>query len=79
MYLGTEKNVFKLWVSSDLLTKNDLTTIDEIIKSFILPNYNGRLPINISSNYGGYAASQWQSWITLYSPIALKNILPAEH
>ena len=79
MYLGTGKNVFRQWVSSDLLTKDNLTAIDGIIKRFIVPNYIGRLPINISSNYGGYTASQWKSWITLYSPVVLKNILPTEH
>ena len=79
MYLGTGKHMFKQWLSSDLLTKDNLTAIDKMIKSFIVPNYIGRLPINVSSNYGGYTASQWQSWITLYSPIVLKNILPIEH
>ena len=79
MYLGTGKHVFKQWLSSNLLTKDNLTDIDKMIKSFIVPNYIGRLPINISSNYGGYTASQWQSWITLYSPVVLKNLLPTEH
>jgi len=79
LFLGTGKHMFKQWVSSNLLTKDHLTTIENTVKGFTVPNYIGRLPINISSNYGGYTASQWQSWIILYLPVVLKGILPNEH
>ena len=39
----------------------------------------GRLPTNICYNYGGFKADQWKTWITLYSPILLKDILPNDH
>lgn len=79
LFLGTGKYMFKLWISLNLLTKNDLAAIENIISLYSVPHYLGRLPINISSNYGGYTAAQWQKWITLYSPVALKTILPNEH
>lgn len=34
---------------------------------------------NISSNYGGFKAAQWRSWITIYSPVVFKNVLLDEH
>ena len=79
LFLGTGKHMFKLWLSLDLLTKENLSEMEEMISTFCVPNYIGRLPINISSNYGGYTAAQWQSWITLYSPVVLKDMLPSEH
>lgn len=79
LFLGTGKHMFKQWVSLNLLTKDDLNEIEKTIRLVSVPNYVGRLPINISSNYGGYTAAQWQSWITLYSPIVLKGTLPDQH
>ena len=76
LYLGTGKNVFKLWVDLGIIGKNELSTIDERCSLFTLPNSIGRLPANISSNYGGFKAAQWCSWIT---PIVLKGILPDDH
>lgn len=79
LFLGTGKHMFKLWLSLNLLTKENLLEMERMISTFSVPNYLGRLPINISSNYGGYTAAQWQSWITLYSPVVLKDMLPNEH
>ena len=79
LYLGTGKHLFKLWIDLDLLGKDQLTVIEDRCRLFTLPNSVGRLPTNISSNYGGFKASQWRSWITVYSPIVLKGILPDEH
>ena len=79
LYLGTGKMVFKLWVDLGIIGKNELSTIDERCSLFTLPNSIGRLPTNISSNYGGFKAAQWRSWITIYSPIVLKGILPDDH
>ena len=35
--------------------------------------------MNISSNYGGFKAVQWQTWITVYSPVVLKGLIPNGH
>ena len=48
-------------------------------KKFDVPSSIGRLPINLSSNYGGFKASQWQTWIIVYSPVVLKDLIPADH
>ena len=59
LFLGIGKHKFKVWISLDILTKDNLTIIEDSVKVFTVPNYVGQLPINISSNYGGYTASQW--------------------
>ena len=79
MFLGSAKHAFKVWVDFNLLTNRKMEEIEKKIKSFIIPADCGRLPSNISSSYGSFTASQWRNWITIYSPVVLKGILPNEH
>lgn len=79
LFLGTGKHMFKIWLSTELLTKESLQEIERRISTLSVPNSLERLPINISSNHGGYMASQWQSWIVLYSAVVLKWLLPDAH
>ena len=62
-----------------MLTLENLVQIERQVGLFHIPNSIGRLPINITSNYGGFKAIQWHTWITVYSPIVLKGILPTPH
>ena len=45
---------------------------------FSVPVAVGRLPSSILSSYRAYTASQWKNWITIYSPVVLKGLLPQE-
>ena len=73
LYLGTGKHA---WVSQNILTNENLVEIDRKARCFQVPAGVGRLPTNISSNYG---ADQWRTWITVYSPVLLKDTLPNDH
>ena len=79
VFLGTGKHMFKVWLKLEILTKNDLEEIEKRSSEFQVPYSIGRLPTNIASNYGGFKATQWQTWITLYSPVVLKGIIPDNH
>lgn len=79
LYLGTGKKAFKVWIKHHLLTDEALLKIETRAKNFIVPYDIGRLPANISSGYGGFTANQWCNWITIYSPVLLKEVLPSEH
>ena len=37
------------------------------------------MPSTIGSGYAGFTANQWSNWITVYSPIVLKGLLPDDH
>ncbi len=78
LYLGTGKHAFKVWVNKGLLGSNELNEIDRRTRLFYVPPGICRLPINFSSNFGGFKADQWRSWITIYSPVVLKGVLPNE-
>ena len=79
LYLGTGKHTFKVWLSINILSRQSLLNIDVKAQCFQVPAGSGRLPVNISSNYGGFKADQWRTWITIYSPVVLKGILPNQH
>ena len=79
LYLGTAKNVFKIWIKTGTLDKNHLALIEDKMKKFIVPYGIRRLPSNISSNLGGFTAAQWRIWVTVYSSVILKNVLSNEH
>ena len=59
LFLGTGKMVFKVRLERGLLTSQKVAVVEETVRSFKVPPDLGRLPSNISSNYGGFTASQW--------------------
>ena len=49
--------------------------------SLITPVHTGHLPgkIATSSGFSGFTVEQWMIWTIVYSPFALKGILPPRH
>lgn len=78
MFLGTAKHIFQVWSDENIL-KNEIAEVETKIKLFCVPAECGRVPSNISSSYGAFTAAQWRNWITVYSPVVLKGLLPNEH
>lgn len=78
LFLGTAKKMFKIWGENDILTKQKLQEVGERIQSVDCPSDLGRLPGNISSNYGGFIACQWKNWVLYYSLYALEGVLSEE-
>ena len=79
LFLGTGKHIFSLWVERCILSKQNLSTLGDKIEKITVPAGIGRLPTSISSCYGAFTASQWKSWINIYSPVLLKGLLPQDH
>ena len=79
LYLGTAKRIFKLWVERELLGKREMEIIQERIDKMQGTSDLGRLPGNISSNYGGFTAAQWKNWIHFSSLYALEGVFLNEH
>lgn len=71
--------MFITWLETGLISSEHLINIDITIKNFAVPSNIGRLPVRLKSNHASFKASQWSSWILIYSPIVLKSILPNEH
>lgn len=79
LFLGTGKHMFKVWLKEGILSMAGLEELDRRANTFQVPHSTGRLPVNIASNYGGFKAAQWQVWITVYSPVILKGLIPDNH
>ena len=79
LFLGSGKHTFSVWIETDTLTKQNLKELEKRINMFFVPSDVGRLPSGISSCYNSFTANQWKNWITLYSCVTLKDILPVEH
>ena len=79
LYLGTGKHVFKIWLKQEIINNNDLFKINDLASQFTCPAGVGRIPSKVSSNYGSFNAAQWKTWITVYSAVVLKSILPQNH
>ena len=78
LFLGTGKHCFEVWVEKGLLSKQHLKQLETNVKIFSVPAGLGRLPHSFSSCYGSFTASQWKNWITIFSPVLLRVILPTE-
>ena len=76
LFLGTAEKTFKIRCESDILSKEKLQDRIETVEA---PSDLGRLPENISSNYGGFTVSQWKNWVLYYSLNAVEGILEEEH
>ena len=79
IFLGTGKHMYQVWNDNNLLCKADIAKVECRLKMFCVPTDCGRVPCNIASSYGGFTAEQWKNWITIYSPVVLKGLLPTEH
>ena len=76
LFLGTAKNVVKLWIKSSFLSKKDLQVLEDKINSLDIGTGIGQLPHRIESNYWANTASQWKNWTLMYSMFCLKHLLP---
>ena len=62
-----------------ILSRRDFAEIERITSKIRVPHYVGRIPLIIESSFSGFTADQWCNWIAVFSPVALKGILPSHH
>ena len=79
LLLGTAKNITRIWCEMGLLSSKELKQIQNIVSKINVPADIDQLPSNIASGYAGFTADQWRNWTCIFSPVALKDILPSEH
>lgn len=70
---------FVAWYSQtheDLDIQWHTEVIEKRVSQIQSPIDVGRLPLKIGSGFAGFTADQWLNWVVIYSPVALKGILP---
>lgn len=79
LLLGTAKHIMNIWTSNGILTHRDLEINEKRVTEIQSPIDVGWLSLKIGSGFAGFTADQWLNWIVIYSPIALKGVLPPVH
>ena len=82
LFLGTAKTFLKdIWLNNQkiVLSKSDMVTRQEQINSIQVSSSMGRIPRKIASNFASLTADQWRTWTTVFSPVALRDMLPRDH
>ena len=78
LFLGTAKHAMETWTDKGILGKKEFSIIEQIVVKIKTPHDVGRVPLKILSSFSGFTADQWRNWTTIFSPIALKQVLPSE-
>lgn len=79
LLLGTSKHVMQVWTEKKLIAKQEFSHIQQVVSTIIVPKQVGRIPTKIGSSFSGFSADQWKNWTTIFSPVALKGIIPSSH
>ena len=76
LYLGTVKNILKIWKERGYLQKNELEQLLEKVDEFVVPCDIGKIPKKIVSSFDGFTSDEYQSWTILFSIYCLKDTVP---
>jgi len=77
LYLGVAKHVMHVWHDRGILSNSDFDVMEDTVSRIVTPNDVGQIPLKIGSSFSGFSADQWKNWVTVFSPIALKGLLPS--
>ena len=69
----------QIWIDKEILSKSDCRIIEQTVARIRTPHDVGRIPLKISSSFASFTADQWRNWVTIFSPISLKGVLPNDH
>ena len=77
LFLGTAKTMLKkVWLEKGLITDHQVELIQIRVDAVTVPRDIGRLPRKILSSFSDFTAEQWKNWVTIYSMVALRGVLP---
>lgn len=79
LLLGTAKHMIQTWLEKEILNRANFEEIEQTVSKIHTPRDVGRIPTKIASGFAGFTADQWRNWVTIFSPVALKGILPNDH
>ena len=64
--------ILKVWISQDLLSQENFSTIQSRVNEFRCPSDIGCIPYKILSKCSGLKADQWKKWTLYFSLYSLK-------
>ncbi|CAG8670511.1 9119_t:CDS:2 [Dentiscutata erythropus] len=67
--------MIKIWtIETELISKNQLINIQNIVNNSLPPASIERIPYKIASSFLGFISDQWKTWTLIYSTMALRDI-----
>jgi len=79
LLLGTAKHMLEVWQKVGLINNSSFSVIENTASLLACLHDVGRLPLKIGSSFSGFTADQWKTWTLVYSPVALKGVIPDNH
>ena len=76
LLLGISKLMMKTWKEIGYLKDTTFKEMQEEVNAFTLPQFVGRIPRKIGSQFMGFTADQWRSRTTIFSLPVMKLKLP---
>ena len=76
LYLGTAKNILKIWKEPGYLQKNELEQLQEKEDEFVVPCDIGKIPKKIVSSFDSFTSDEYKNWTILFSIYCLKDTVP---
>ena len=76
LYLGTAKDILKIWKELGCLQKNELEQLQENVDEFVVPCHVGKIPKKIVSSFDGFTSDEYKNWTILFSIYCLKDTVP---
>lgn len=79
LFLGIAKTVTKHYLTTGLIPKAKIKSLQAAVDMIRVPSSIGRIPRKISSGFASFTADQWKNWTLIYSPLVLRDVLPTKH
>ncbi|KAG2192672.1 hypothetical protein INT47_009242 [Mucor saturninus] len=78
LFLGTAKRMVETWTTSGLITDRKLASMQVMAESMVVPTDYTILKTKISRGFPYMKADEWKSWVLVYSPVLLRDVLPLD-
>ena len=78
LFLGTPKVMIAIWRSIGVFSDDSLKAMQSIIDGVVIPTDMGRIPRKIASGFDSFTADEWRNWVTVFSPLVLRQRLTDE-
>lgn len=82
LFLGTAKRLAEHWTNGNegpILKPKDLREIQDLADQMILPHGWDSVSGKIAQGFSYMKASEWKSWVIIYSPYVLRDYLPKRY
>lgn len=76
IFLGISKTMTKHYMKSGVIARQNIPKIQQTVNSMRCPSSIGRIPNKIASGFASMTSDQFKNWTLVFSPLALKDILP---